>query len=93
MEGFANYLEFIADALQIEREIADNYLHPITKEKLTNFVLTEVIVNQRETVRMYNQLVFKSMRQTALVRIYLFFRSKQNAKNFDFLQNVSMRID
>jgi hypothetical protein len=71
VDDFACYLEDVAKAIKTEESLSDCCLQPMTKPKLVKALLTEQIVNIASSVKFYNKLVFKSLRDDISVRIVL----------------------
>ena len=73
VDDFACYLEDVAKAIKTEESLSDCCLQPMTKPKLVKALLTEQIVNIASSIKFYNKLVFKSLRDDISVCIVLYF--------------------
>jgi hypothetical protein len=73
VDDFGCYLEDVAKAIKTEENLSDCCLQPMTKPKLVKALLTEQIVNIASSIKFYNKLVFKSLRDDISVRIVLYF--------------------
>ena len=72
VDDFACYLNDVAKAIKIEESLSDCCLQPMTKPKLVKALLTEQIVNIASSIKFYNKLVFKSLRDDISVCIVLY---------------------
>ena len=71
VDDFACYLEDIVQAIKMEENIADFCLQPMTKPKLVNTCLTEMIVKMSTSIKFYSKLVFKSLKDDTSVSVEL----------------------
>jgi hypothetical protein len=67
---FASYLSDTTVAVAREERLADNCLHPTTKQKLIKACLSELVVQTSKTITFYNKLVFRSLKDNVMVRPY-----------------------
>ena len=71
VDDFACYLEDIVQAIKTEENISDCCLQPMTKPKLVNICLTELIVKMSTSIKFYSKLVFKSLKDDTSVSVEL----------------------